>query len=173
MEDYGRKIALIQALSRTLTCGEADIPARVEELVRNVRESAKELERLKVEAALTDAESAVVNGRRIGETILVRRDLQGAGPAYGKAFAERVISQPGRTVVLVDSSPTAFQWIVAHSLGERLQLPAIVTPLLAAANAKGGGRTAWMQGAGRDAGSAESFGKALEEALARALGSQA
>jgi alanyl-tRNA synthetase len=169
MEDYGRKIAIVQALTRVLTCGEADIPARVEELVKNARDAARELERLKVEAAAGDAEAAVAHARRLGGAILVRRDLRGAGSAYCKAFAERVVSLPGRAVVVLDSSPTAFQWIIAHSLGEGVQLPALVTPLLAPAQAKGGGRAAWIQGAGRDPGSATAFGAAVEEALGRAL----
>jgi len=169
MEDYGRKIATVQALTRILTCGESDVPARVEELVRNARETARELERLKVEAAAGDADAAVAQARRQGQFLLVHRDLKGAGPAYCKAFAEKIISAPGRAVVVVDTSSSTFQWIAGHSLGERVQLPAIITPLLAPANAKGGGRAAWMQGAGRDAGSAEAFGKAVEEAIDRAL----
>jgi len=169
MEDYGRKIAVVQALTRTLTCGEADVLARVEELVRNARETARELERLKVEAAAGDADAAVGQAPRRGESLLIHRVFHGAGPAYCKAFAERVVSAPGRAVVVVDSSDGSFQWIAAHSLGERVQLPTIITPLLAPAHAKGGGRAAWMQGAGGGGANAEVFGTSVEEALDRAL----
>jgi alanyl-tRNA synthetase len=169
MADYGRKIAVVQALSRLLTCGEADIPARVEELARSARERERELIRMKVASAGAEADAAVALARRLGEALLVRKELDGAGPAYCKAFAERIVASPGRVVVVVDRGADAFQWTAAHSLGGRLDLAAVVTPLLASSGAKGGGRGPWMQGAGKGADGAQAFGKAVEEALARAL----
>jgi alanyl-tRNA synthetase len=170
MEDYGRKAVLVQTLMRLLTCGESDIAARVEELARSLRESERELGRMRQERAVADADSAAARARALGETLLVRAAFDGAGPAYLKAFAERAVASPGRALIAVDRSADAFQWIVAHSLGARIDLPSIVTPLLGPAHAKGGGRGAWMQGAGRPADAATSFGDAVEEALSRSLG---
>ena len=169
MDDYGRKVTIIQSLMRLLTCGEADIPARVEELARNARENEKELERLQVECAASDAEAAVGVAKSLGKTLLVRRILQSAGPAYLKAFAEQVLINPGRVVIVIDRGPEAFQWIAAHSLGNRIELPALVRPILGLLNAKGGGRGAWMQGAGAPADGAEAFAEAVEGVLTRAL----
>jgi len=162
MDDYGRKVALVQNLTRLLTCGESDVASRVEELLRGARENEREMKRLRAERAVSDADSAA-------QSRLVRKVLDGAGPDYLKAFAERVVASPGRAVILVDRSPDGFQWIVAHSLGDAARLPHLVTPLLAKAGARGGGRDAWMQGAGRPAEAAVGFADAVVDALSRTL----
>jgi len=169
LADYGRKVAMTQALIRILTCGEESIVPRVEELVRSARESERELGRLRLERAAADAEASVPQGKSLADALLIRKDLEGAGPAYLKAFTERIVASPGRVVVAVDRSRDGFQWIVAHSLGARIELPPIITPLLSAAGAKGGGRGAWMQGAGPSADSASQFANAAEAALVRVL----
>jgi len=163
IEDYGRKIALVQSLTRLLTCGESNIFARVHELAESARESERELKRMRAERAASDADAA-------GPASLVRRVFDAMGPDYLKAFAERVVASPGRAVVAVDRFAEGFQWIVAHSLGDAVTLPAIVTPLLARANAKGGGRGALMQGAGRPAESAAGFADAVAQALGHVMG---
>jgi alanyl-tRNA synthetase len=170
MDDYGRKIALVQTLSRVLTCGEADIPARVEELALTARESERELGRMRLERAVADADAVAAQAKKVGEALLIRQAFDGVGPVYLKAFAERVVAVSGRALIAVDRSPDAFQWIIAHSLGAHIELPPIVRPLLGLSNSKGGGRGAWMQGAGRPADSAAAFVDAVEEALSRALG---
>jgi alanyl-tRNA synthetase len=61
---------------------------------------------------------------------------------------DSVTSAPGRVAIAADTSADGFQWIVAHSLEDQSLLDC-VPPLLAIADAKGGGRGARMQGAGR------------------------
>jgi alanyl-tRNA synthetase len=163
MDDYGKKISLVQNLTRLLTCGEADISARVEELARSARENEKELKRLRTERAAIDADAA-------GPSSLVLRVLDGAGPDYLKAFAERIVASPGRAVVVLDRLADSFQWIVAHSLGPEVALHRIVAPLLSKAGARGGGRGAWMQGAGRPAEAAAGFADEVAAALSVTLG---
>ena len=167
--DYSRKVTMTQALSRVLTCGEESIAARVEELVASARERDRELKKLRAGQASAAARTAVDRGKKTGRAILVRGESEGAGPDYLKAFAEEAVAAPGRVVIVVDRSESGFQWIVAHSLAAGLELPAIVAPLLAAAEAKGGGRAAWMQGMGRGPEAASSFADSVEEALAKAL----
>ncbi len=168
--DYGRKVTMTQALTRVLTCGEESIASRVEELVVNARERDRELKKVRVEQAAAAARAAVEKGKKAGNAILVRGEWSGAGADYMKAFAEQAIAAPGRAVIAIDRAESGFQWIVAHSLGSRIELPPIVTPLLGPANAKGGGRGAWMQGAGRSADAAAGFADAVEEAVSRVLG---
>jgi alanyl-tRNA synthetase len=170
IDDYGRKITAIQTLMRLLTCGEGDLPARVEELVRNCRETERELARLKLERAAADAENAIKQARSVGSTLVINRVFDGAGPAYLKAFVEQIVASPGRVVIAVDRSLQAFQWIIAHSAGNRIELPSLVTPLLDSLSVRGGGRSAWMQGAGVSADGAEAFEAAVEKTIAQALG---
>jgi alanyl-tRNA synthetase len=170
MDDYGRKVTLVQALSRVLTCGESSIESRVQEIVTREKESSRELHRLKAAQAGADADEAVHNAEMVGPGRLVVSVLADAGPDYLKAFAERVTASPGRIVVAVDRGADSYQWIVAHSLDGALELPALVQPLLEQAGAKGGGRGGRMQGTGAPAAKGESFAGAVKQALVDRLG---
>jgi alanyl-tRNA synthetase len=169
-DDYGRKTALLQWLSKELTCGEPVLRERVQELLAREKEASRELRRLRVAQAATDADDAVSTALRVGAALCVRRVFEAAGPEYLKAFAERVVAVPGRVVIALDRGAEGFQWIVAHSLAESLDLAGVLPGLLEAAQAKGGGRGSRMQGMGARAESAAPFADAIEAALARRLG---
>jgi alanyl-tRNA synthetase len=170
LEDYGRKISLAQGLSRALTCGESSILGRVEELVKNERDAARELRRVKLQRAVADAEESAATGHPLAGALCVRRVFDAAGIEYLKAFAEKVVAAAGRVVIAMDRGPDGFQWIVAHSLGEQADLPGLIAGLMPVAGAKGGGRGARMQGVGERSEAIDGFADAIEEALARALG---
>jgi alanyl-tRNA synthetase len=169
LQDYGRKISLVQGLVRELTCGEADVLGRVQELVKSTRETARELKRLQAAQAKTDADEALSGARAMGAALCVRRVFDAAGPDYLKAFAERVIAAPQRVVLAVDRGADGFQWIVAHSLNSPLELSKIVPDLLDLAGAKGGGRGARMQGVGSRNEAIPAFLDAIEGALKEKL----
>jgi alanyl-tRNA synthetase len=170
LEDYGRKVALAQGLSRELTCGEADIMGRVRELLNGAKESARELKRLQAGQAVIDADAALASARQLGPAACVRRLFEAAGSEYLKAFAERVLAAPGRVVLAADKNGGSFQWIVAHSLGDAPDLSQVVPGQFAIASARGGGRGARMQGMGGNPGAADAFLDAIEKQLALALG---
>jgi alanyl-tRNA synthetase len=170
LADYGRKVALVQGLSRELTCGDADILGRVKELLGGAKETARELKKLQVSQAASDADAAIASARQIGPAVCVRRLFDAAGSEYLKAFAERVVAAAGRVVLAADRNGETFQWIVAHSLGAAPDLSDIVPGLLAIAAAKGGGRGARMQGMGGAPDAADAFLDAIEKKLALALG---
>lgn len=161
LADYGRRIALLQELSRLLTCGEGEMAARVSELVAADKEKTRELRRLRLEQAAADADGALADG-----AVLVRRLFDGAGAEYLKAFAERIVASPGRIVIAVDRAADSFQWIVSHSLEAGPDLSAIVTPLLPMADARGGGRGGRVQGSGRNVAAVEPFMQAVADAIA-------
>jgi alanyl-tRNA synthetase len=169
MEDYGRKVALVQALGRELTCGEADIAGRVQELVQGARESAREIRRLQAVQAAADADAALAAETKLGAAALVKRIFENAGAEYLKAFAERVVAAEGRVVLVADRSGDGFQWIAAHSLVTGLDLSQVIPPLFAVAKAKGGGRGPRMQGMGVDGGAAAAFLDAVEKGIAGKL----
>jgi alanyl-tRNA synthetase len=171
MEDYGRRVSLLQGLTRTLTCGEADIPDRVAELLNREKESARELRRLRAAQAAVDAEAAVVGARTRGGAAIVTRVFDAAGSDYLKAFAEKVVAAPGRVCIAMDRGTDGFQWIAAHSLGESLDLAQIVPAFFQMAGAKGGGRGARMQGVGTKNEAIAGFADALQAEIDRRLGS--
>jgi alanyl-tRNA synthetase len=170
--DYGRKLALSQALCRLLTCGEGDIPRRVGDLAENERGMSRELRQLRAAQAVQAAAEAAAAGRPLpagsdgGPRLLVSRLFESLGDAPVKAFVDAVVSAPGRVVAAVDRSADGFRWTVAHSLGAGgMDLAALVKPVVAALGLRGGGRSALVQGAGPDPAKAEAF----LEAVARAL----
>lgn len=170
LEDYGRKISLVQGLSRALTCGEPSIADRVEELVKNEREAARELRRLKIVQAVSDADESAAAAREVGGARIVRHVFDAAGPDYLKAFADRVVASPGRVVIAVDRGTDVFRWIVAHSLGDRADLPGLLAGPMGIADAKGGGRGGRMQGVGARVDAVSAFADAVEAAIAHSLG---
>jgi alanyl-tRNA synthetase len=169
LDDYGRKIAICHALSRALTCGEDSIEQRVQELLERDRESSRELRRMRLSQAAADADDSVAAARCIGAVPCVRRLFNAAGGEYIKAFVERSVSSPGRVVVAIDRLDSSFQWIVAHSLGDGLDLQKFVPGLLDAAGAKGGGSAARMQGVGARPDAAAQLADAIEAELGRLL----
>jgi alanyl-tRNA synthetase len=170
LDDYGRRVALLQELSRLLTCGEGEMAGRVGELVAGDREKTRELRRLRLELAAAAADQAVASAEPLVTkgpvgALFVQRTFDGAGPEYLKAFAERVVAAPGRIVIAVDRAVDSFQWIASHSLGDAPDLSALITPLLPVADAKGGGRGARMQGSGRDIAAVGRFMQAIADAI--------
>jgi len=169
-EDYGRKVALSQGLSRALTCGEDSVLGRVQDMLAAEKEAARELRRLRAAQAAAEADAAVPGARSIGGALLVRRVFDDCGPEYLKAFVERLVASPGRIAVAADRGTGTFQWLVAHSLGDRVELSAIVAKHFGVADAKGGGRGARVQGVGGRPEALELFVDAIEDELTRALG---
>jgi hypothetical protein len=111
-------------------------------------------------------------GRRIGNALLVRRAFQEAGQDYLKAFVERVTAAPGRICIAADRGASAFQWIVAHSLGSALELSGTVSPHMSDAGARGGGRGSRMQGVASRVEGMERFAQDVEADLVRSLGKE-
>jgi alanyl-tRNA synthetase len=169
MDDYGRKVALVQDLCRALTCGEAYLRDRITEMLAREKETTRELRRLHTAQAAADADDSVSAARGIGGAVCVRRVFTATGADYLKAFVERVVATPGRICIAMDRAEESFQWIVAHSLGASFELADIVPPLFPIAGAKGGGRGERMQGVGAAPESIAHFADAIEAAIARIL----
>lgn len=166
LADYGRRIELLQHLSRILTCGEQEMAGRAAELVAADKEKTRELRRLRLEAAVIEAEKALGSAEARTGAVLVRRTFDSAGAEFLKAFVDRVVSAPGRIAIAADASGDSFQWIAAHSLADGPDLGALVAPLLALADARGGGRGGRVQGSGKKIASLEQFLDAVAAAMA-------
>lgn len=143
--------------------------ARVEEMTAREKEMVREIRRLTLELASADAERSLLSARSAGGLGIVRRVLEGCGGDYVKAFAEGIVARPDRVAIVVDQSAQGFQWLAAHSAGDRLDLATLLPPLYPLGGCKGGGRGARMQGMGSDPQAAERFAQAVEEEIARRL----
>jgi alanyl-tRNA synthetase len=167
LADYGRRVALLQQLSRTLTCGEQEMAARAAELVAADREKARQLKTLRLQLAGFEAEAALASAESRGGALLVRRTFDGAGGDFVKAFVDRIVAAPGRVVIVADRAADSFQWVAAHSLAPGPDLGQLVAPLLPLADARGGGRGARVQGSGRDLAALDRFVDAAADAILR------
>jgi alanyl-tRNA synthetase len=169
-EDYGRKVTLFHGLSRVLTCGEESILGRVQDMLAAEKDTARELRKLRTAQATAEADAAIPGARLVGSALYLRRVFDDCGPDYLKAFVERLTVAPGRIVAAADRGKTAFQWIVAHSLGNSLELSGIVNSHFAVADAKGGGRGARVQGVGARTEALDQFLDAVESGIVETLG---
>jgi alanyl-tRNA synthetase len=172
LADYGRTLALSQALGRLLSCGEVDIPKRVGGLVERERDLARELRRARVDRAAQAAVEAVAGARAMPAgpdgtaRRFVSRVFDGFGDEPVKAFVDAVLAEAGRVVAAADRSADGFRWTLAHSLGAGgVDLAMLAKPVIAALGLRGGGRAGLVQGAGTDPAGAERF----VEAVARSL----
>lgn len=165
LADYGRRVGLLQQLSRTLTCGEQEMAARAAELVASDKEKTRQLKTLRTRLAAFEADAALAAAIDRAGAKLVRVIFDGAGGEFLKAFVDRITAAPGRVVVAVDRAADSFQWIAAHSLQPGPDLGAIVAPHLAAAGARGGGRGGRVQGSGSDLAAVERFVDSLVGAI--------
>lgn len=175
LEDYGRKVALVGGLSRLLTCGEDALLKRAEELLEADRQKGRELRGFQAQKAAVLAAEAAASAPRIGGALYVERLFESAGPEALKAFAEGVLSEPGRIVAALDRGPETVQWLIAHSLDAAPlpDLPALVTPILPLIEGKGGGRGARMQGSGRKPSGSREFLDGLRRSLEDQAGPRA
>jgi alanyl-tRNA synthetase len=163
--DYERKTAALQGLARTLTCGEAEVPALVEKLAAETRAQAKEIQRLRVEQARSAAREAVAGARRIGSLLFASAIFDGSGPEALSAFVSAVLSEPGRFAAAANTGAEGFQWAAAHSIKDGPDLTALLAPLLSEPGVKGGGKPNRMQGSGKDGETAAAFLRRIEEKL--------
>ena len=168
-DDYGRKVSLSQGLSRALTCGEESILERVQDMRAAEKEAARELRSLRTAQASADADASVPGAPSIGGAVIVRRVFDDRGPEYLKAFAERLVASPGRVAVAADRGTASFQWLIAHSLGDQLELSGLVAKHFGVADARGGGRGARVQGVGARPEAPELFIDAIVGEVSRAL----
>jgi alanyl-tRNA synthetase len=133
------------------------------------KEATREVRRLRSEQAAADADASLAGAKRVGEAILVQRVFEERGPEYLKAFVERLIAAPGRIALVADRGRGPFQWLIAHSLGDRLELSAAVVKHFGISEAKGGGGGTRMQGIGARPAALEQFLDAVERELTRVL----
>ncbi len=166
-EDYGRKATLAQGLGRLFTCGEAEILRKVEELATRVKEQAGELRKLRAEKAASAAAEELSGARRLGGCLFVSRVFDGMGPEALRAFLEAATAGQGIVAACADRTPEGFQWAVAHSMGNSVDLPALMAPILSEFEARGGGKPNRVQGSGKNAARAAEFIHRIEEELAK------
>ena len=167
--DYDRKIRLVQRLMQNLTCGEAEISGRVEELQQQVKKLQKQIARLQEEQMSLLAVKARQNARKMGKIELVTQIFHQTNSAALRSFVHQLIEEPNRIVAAVNQEDDRLQWVVGHSLGNRFDISSFIGPLLPAMDARGGGRGNMLQGGGNNPSGIPEFFKRLQLKIEREL----
>ena len=169
IQDYGRKIKLIQELNRMLSCGEEDIPARVNDLENEVRNLSRELAKAQAELMETAAEKAARNARHIDGIEFISSIFEDLNKKAMKAFLDVLLARENRIVLIINKNNQQLNWMIGHSLKGELNLNPLVKPLLPLISGRGGGQSELIQGGGSNQKGIQEFIKEFEKKIEKEL----
>ena len=134
---------LVAASGRLLSVHERELPATLERLQAEMKESARRLKDAHTQLAGHRAE-ALAAGATDGVVIAI---LEGWDQAGLKAIASAIVSTPGRTAALI-GTPMPAALVVARSADVQVDAAAVLKQAVARFGGKGGGRPEFAQGGG-------------------------
>jgi alanyl-tRNA synthetase len=150
----GRALAGYRALRdavagsvRALSVLPAELPAAIERLQADGRESRKHIKDFQSKLAIQEGDALADGAIAIGGVRLVAASLSGWDAAGLKAVAARIVERPGHIAVLVgEPAPSAL--VVARSTGVPHDAGALLRQLVERHGGRGGGRPELAQGGG-------------------------
>jgi alanyl-tRNA synthetase len=169
LDDYDKKIRLIQELNRMLSCGDDDIPARVNDLENEVRDLSRELARVQGELMETAAEKAARNARHIAGIEFISSIFEDLNKKAMKAFLDVLLARENRIVLIINKNNQQLNWMIGHSLKGELNLNPLVKPLLPLISGRGGGQSELIQGGGSNQKGILEFIKEFEKKIEKEL----
>ncbi len=169
LDDYDKKIRLIQELNRMLSCGDDDIPARVNDLENEVRDLSRELARVQGELMETAAEKAAHNARTIADIEFISSVFEDLNKKAMKSFLDPLLAKRNRIVLIINKDSQQLNWMIGHSLKGELNLNLLVKPLLPLISGRGGGQPELIQGGGSNPNSIQEFITEFEKKIEKEL----
>ena len=167
LEDYSRKIEILRELGTLLTCGEDVMVKRVIDLQEQLKNVQRDVITLQSDRMTNLAKESVSQGKQIRHILFVQQILENADHTLLKIFVDRVLTSPGRLVVVFGTFDGRFNWVISHSLGQGLNLAQWIQDLLPLINAKGGGSPVLVQGVGQNPAGIQTFIKNIIQKLER------
>lgn len=164
-----RQEALLSAAAGSLRVPGERLPGRIEKLIEERKELAKELADAQLKVRLAEASDAISEAREVGGFKAFAVHLDGVGGRDMRAVAERLrdkLGAPG-AIMLVGTSEGKVSLVVAATkdAAKRLHAGQAVRALTPLVGGKGGGRPDFAQGGGDNA---EGVTPALEKFYAMA-----
>ncbi len=154
---FAKERALMQGLAATLKVPDADVPARVADLLERLRVAERELEQTRAAAVLSSAGTLAESAERVGDVLLVAAAApDGVTGADLRALATDVRGKLGQqqgVVALFSNTEGKVSFIVATTSAARdrgLAAGALVPSFAAAIGGRGGGKPDMAQGGGTD-----------------------
>jgi alanyl-tRNA synthetase len=167
--DYQSKIDIIQSLQNILTCGVEDIPVRVTELQKQIKENSKLISSLQHQILAADVKNGLSSASDEGGYKFVYRVFENVDRKNLRILAEQLTMNHGLVVAFFNINQNSLNWLVSHSLGYQIHLPEIISPLLDLIDGKGGGTSFVMQGGGKNIAGIYDFINRLKEKIKQEL----
>jgi alanyl-tRNA synthetase len=139
---------LVSAGARALTVHPAELPASIERLQNDAKDSSRTLKRLQERLATHEAEALAASAEPIGAARIAIASLDGWDAAGLKALASAVSSRPGHAAVLIAPASAGSPIVVARASDVTFDAPAVLRAIVARFGGKGGGRPDMAQGGG-------------------------
>ena len=136
----------VSAAARLLSTSVAEVPAAVERLLAEGRQARRQINELRDQLAVLEAERLAGASSPIAGASVAIAALDSWDAAGLKAIASGIVRRPGHAAVLVGGAPLAV--VVARAGDVSLDASAIVKQLIARFGGKGGGRPEMAQAGG-------------------------
>jgi alanyl-tRNA synthetase len=167
--DYHKKMQVVQNLCQLMTCGEDILVQRVQELTEQSKELQRNYQKLQSERILLVAQEAVAGGIRIRDILFVQKIFDNTDNKLLRVFAESVLNESGRIVLVLSRNGEQVNWLAGHSLSRPFNLSEFCAPLLELIEARGGGKPEFVQGGGKKVAGIPHFITEFKKKLAEEL----
>ncbi len=149
------QLDLLNNTASALRVPPAQVTSRVEKLIAERKQLAKQLDEARVEARLAKASSAISQARQMGDFKVAAVHLEGLGGKHIRSVAEELRNQlRGSGVVLVvgtDAGKVSLMVAATKDTAKKLHGGKLVGELAKLVGGKGGGRPDFAQAGGNDA----------------------
>jgi alanyl-tRNA synthetase len=133
--------------TRLLSVLPSELPAGIERLQNDARESKRQLKALQLRLAAYEAATLADNAETLGSTRVAIQSLEGWDANGLKVIAGAIAARAGHAAILF-SEPAPAAVVVARAADVRLDSAAVLKQLTASFGGKGGGRPELAQGGG-------------------------
>lgn len=169
MDDYGKKIRIIQELNKMLSCGDEDILRRVNDLDNRIRELDRALARAQAELMVKLAEKALYNAKSISGIECISKVFENIDVKAMKAFLDPILTKENRIVLIINRNGQQLNWMIGHSLKSDFNLNLLVKPILPLISGRGGGKPDLIQGGGSKLDGIQKFIREFEKKIEKEL----
>ena len=158
--------AILQELTNSLKVPTARVQSSVEQLSQELKESQRELERLRLELAQKQAGSAVSQARDVAGVRVVSRRVENLDRGGFRTLADNLCNQLGSGVVVLgmaDNGKVSLIAMVSADLTDKLRADQLIRQIAPLIKGGGGGRADMAEAGGKDA---SRLDEALENSFA-------
>jgi len=166
-EKYLREIALV------LKASDADIVGRVEKLAAQLKESEKELDRIKHKLQSFQAGDVIGEAKKIHGVMVLAKRVDGIDPKDLRAFGDKLRDKLGSGVLALGSvkdDKVSLIVMVSKDLTTRFHAGTIIKEMAPILGGTGGGKADLAQSGGKDPGKLDAALDALYDAVKKAAG---